>query len=349
MTKIKNFFLPIVGGTVARAAVNFGLKRLAVVAATAGAATAGGTALIVTSSTAPPTTFGVDFGWGGPSVPAMHAAGAKFGASYLSYDISKNWQPAQVAAYHAAGIATVNVWETTALRATQGFAAGHADAFAAVVKSIYQGEPRTRPIYFAVDCDCSGGQVAAYFDGVRSNVGTQPIGVYGSYRVVKYLFDTHRVTYGWQTYAWSGGQWDSRAQLRQYSNGHLVGGRDVDYDQGVKADYGQWGGPVVVPKPKPDPYAIYDKTRRHLARGVVASEYNTVATWDRARCRNPVRRSVCRSSRYHLDLLDGRLRRILANDPTCIATFGSCPTKQGLALYHRGARERGLHRRLVQR
>jgi len=29
------------------------------------------------------------------------------------------------------------------------------------------------------------------------------------------LFDDGKIAYGWQTYAWSYGNWDGRAQLRQ--------------------------------------------------------------------------------------------------------------------------------------
>ncbi|MFI2206441.1 hypothetical protein ACH47Z_37915 [Streptomyces sp. NPDC020192] len=48
--------------------------------------------------------------------------------------------------------------------------------------------------------------------------------------------------WGWQTYAWSGGNWDSRAQLRQVQNDITVAGHDADLDQAMAADFGQWGG-----------------------------------------------------------------------------------------------------------
>src|SRR5262249_20698214 len=52
------------------------------------------------------------------------------------------------------------------------------------------------------------------------------------------LFDDGKITWGWQTYAWSGGQWDSRAQLRQTQN--ELGGGDLDADEAMTSDYGQW-------------------------------------------------------------------------------------------------------------
>lgn len=60
---------------------------------------------------------------------------------------------------------------------------------------------------------------------------------------------------------------------------------------------------------KPDPYGFLDKTVRHFGRDH-ASEYNTVKTWDRSKCRNPVRRPVCQSSRFHLTLLRDRLNTV---------------------------------------
>lgn len=71
----------------------------------------------------------------------------------------------------------------------------------------------------------------------------------------------------------------------------------------VSADYGITG----LGTPKPDPYALFSKTRFAFVHGTVkAAEYNTVKTWDSAKCRNPVRRAVCESSHFHLELLAGR-------------------------------------------
>lgn len=197
----------------------------------------------------PPVSFrplqGLDFGWGGPSVAALRSAGMSFAASYFSFDFTKNWRVYQIVAYHQAGIPTVAVWETLALRATGGFAAGRADAMSASQQSRAFGMPGNRPIYFAIDCDCSGSSVAPYFDGINSVIGARRDGAYGGYYPVKYLFDTHRISYGWQTYAWSAGQWDTRAQLEQWSNDHFVGGVDGDFDRAIAVDYGQW--PYTAP------------------------------------------------------------------------------------------------------
>lgn len=64
----------------------------------------------------------------------------------------------------------------------------------------------------------------------------------------------------------------------------------------------------VKPPPKPDPLAPLVRTRFAFSGGRVhASEYNTARTWKSARCRQPVRREVCKSSDYHLRLLTGRI------------------------------------------
>lgn len=103
--------------------------------------------------------------------------------------------------------------------------------------------PDDRPIYFAADWDASAGQqdeINAYLDGAASVIGRDRVGLYGGYGPVDRAFDAKKITFGWQTYAWSGGRWDARAQLQQYSNDHTINGVGVDYDRAVKSDYGQW-------------------------------------------------------------------------------------------------------------
>src|SRR5262249_13003036 len=55
--------------------------------------------------------------------------------------------------------------------------------------------------------------------------------------------------WGWQTYAWSYGAWESRAQLRQIQNGIGPGGGE-DKDQAMAKDFGQWGF-TAPPPPHP--------------------------------------------------------------------------------------------------
>jgi hypothetical protein len=58
--------------------------------------------------------------------------------------------------------------------------------------------------------------------------------------VLQALFNAGVITWGWQTYAWSGGAWESRAHIQQYQNGVVLAGHSVDYNRSIKSDFGQW-------------------------------------------------------------------------------------------------------------
>ncbi|MFD0690434.1 glycoside hydrolase domain-containing protein [Actinomadura fibrosa] len=188
--------------------------------------------------------FGVDYAWGRPGPAALKKAGAKFACRYLSHDTTgKNLTRAEADQLSGAGIWLVVVWETTANRALSGRSGGEADARDAAAQAARCGMPDDRPIYFAVDWDATSGQqstINAYLDGAASVLGRDRVGLYAGYGPVSRAFDAKKITYGWQTYAWSGGRWDSRAQLQQYSNDHEINGVGCDYDRAVADDYGQW-------------------------------------------------------------------------------------------------------------
>ena len=203
--------------------------------------------------------FGIDYAWGGPPSPqALRSAGVKFVGRYFSFDPGKNVNAAEYRRLTALGIGCVVVWETTADRALAGEAAGQSDAHNAESQRVRCGMPASQPIHFAVDFEAAGPDVEAYFRGVHA-VLKDRAGVYGGYEVVKHLFDTGLVGHGWQTYAWSGGQWDPRALVRQYSNGHVLGGVSCDYD---------WK--LDVPKP-PAPKPAYQNV----------DELHWIKEWDR--------------------------------------------------------------------
>jgi uncharacterized protein (TIGR03382 family) len=186
---------------------------------------------------------GVDYSWARPSPQSLHDQGYTFAVRYLSYDDSgKNLTRDEANALIAAGVEIVSNWENSAGDALDGFDAGAQYARDAEAQAAANGMPPTRPIYFSVDFDASPGQQAAlndYFDGVASVIGRERTGAYGGYYVIQRLFDAGKITYGWQTYAWSGGQWEPRAQLRQVENG--IAGGTLDRDEAVAADFGQWG------------------------------------------------------------------------------------------------------------
>src|SRR5262249_31784386 len=159
-----------------------------------------------------------DYAWSRPSSPqALRAAGYTFVARYLSWDTSgKNLTASEAQSLFGVGIDVVANWEWGSNDALQGYDTGVSQAQEAQALATGCGMPPDRPIYFSVDFDASPGQQAAidsYFDGVASVLGASRVGAYGGYYVIQRLFDHGKIQWGWQTYAWSGGQWDPRAQL----------------------------------------------------------------------------------------------------------------------------------------
>ncbi|WP_329177791.1 glycoside hydrolase domain-containing protein [Streptomyces sp. NBC_01477] len=183
---------------------------------------------------------GVDYSSGRPGGAALAAAGVRFAARYLSHSPSKNLTATEAGDLAAHGVSCVVVWETTAQRAGAGRAAGIADAEEAGEQAKACGMPSGRPVYFAVDYDAAPDDVAAYFQGAASVLGVAHVGAYGGYRVIKYLLDHGLVSWAWQTVAWSGGKWDSRARIRQFASTVRIAGVTCDRNTALAADYGQW-------------------------------------------------------------------------------------------------------------
>jgi hypothetical protein len=223
------------------------LPLLAVVAIGCGPADS---ARVGSSSEAFSPTYGVDYSFARPSPASIRAAGFTFVARYLSYEPAKNLSAAEADSLIAAGLTVVCNWEDGATNALSGYGQGVSDATAAAAQARADGQPTTRPIYFSVDFDADSGQldtIEAYFEGVASVIGVSRTGVYGGYYIVHSLFDAGKVAWGWQTYAWSYGSWDSRAQFRQIENG--IDGDEEDEDEAVVGDFGQW--PIAAPPPPP--------------------------------------------------------------------------------------------------
>jgi len=187
---------------------------------------------------------GCDYSFARPSPASLSSMGYKFAARYLSGDpgSGKDLSASEATSLTGGGLDIVLVWESTGTDATDGFNQGVSDATAAKSEAVSVGQPATRPIYFAIDFDAEASDASsinAYFQGVASVIGLSRTGVYGGYYIVDELFNAGLVKFAWQTYAWSGGSWDSRAQLRQTQNG--VDGDQLDADTGMVDDYGQWG------------------------------------------------------------------------------------------------------------
>ena len=193
------------------------------------------------------TRKGIDYAWARPSISKLKAEGYTFAARYLSWDTTgKNLSAGEAHNLRSAGIDVVVVWESSATAVLGGYGQGVSDAKEAENQAKADGQPAGRPIYFAIDFDAQPSQqgtINSYFDGVASVIGRARTGVYAGYGPVHRLFNDGKIKYAWQTYAWSYGQWDSRAQVRQVLNDITAGGSGAccDKDQAVAADFGQWG------------------------------------------------------------------------------------------------------------
>jgi glycoside hydrolase-like protein len=207
----------------------------------------------------PAQRFGLDWSVARPpSDKSLAAAGVTFACRYLSHSPGKNLKRLEANHLSSLGIDLVVVWETTANRALAGHDAGVADATEALSQANRLGMPDGRPIYFAIDFDATAHQlsheITEYFQGVNEVLGVDRTGVYGGYRQVGAMFDAGLVSFGWQTYAWSAGQWDARAQIQQYRNDQFIGGVSVDFDRATADDFGQWSI-KLGDFPEPDPNA----------------------------------------------------------------------------------------------
>ncbi len=195
-------------------------------------------------------SFGLDY-VSGPSVAAMKAANVAFVCRYVGYTDpalpqTKILTPEEAKANSQAGIDLVSNYEWYKNRALEGYNSGVVDAHRAAAEHAHCGGPADKPIYFSVDLDTDGALVADYFKGIASVLSLSRTAAYGSYRVLKYLFDNNLITWGWQTYAWSYGAWEPRAHIQQYSNGQTLAGHSVDYDRSIKSDYGQWRTHIMI-------------------------------------------------------------------------------------------------------
>src|SRR5438874_1447900 len=156
---------------------------------------------------------GIDFSyWRPPSAAWVKQQGFSFVCRYLSYDPRKTITKAEYDGYISAGLGVVLVWENGAQdMCYPQLARQHALDSAAQARTL--GAPWPCPIYYACDFDATSIQQNAinqYLDIIAQAHG-QRQGIYGGFYVVQRAMDGGHATYGWQTYAWSGGQWYGKA------------------------------------------------------------------------------------------------------------------------------------------
>jgi hypothetical protein len=208
----------------------------------------------------------IDYSVVHPSLAMLKAAGVTAVGRYFGQGSPpKNLTKAEAELLGANGIDIFNLFEYGANQVLGGANQAQIDValFKEQAKAI--GVP-DRPVFFAADFDIPDyapglpdtpenslaklGEAGKYWQVVRAELGDNS-GGYGGYWLIKRLFDAKLITWGFQTVAWSGNQWDSRAQLRQMAITEL--GNEADLDVPTRRDFGQYryGAPLPTPKPQP--------------------------------------------------------------------------------------------------
>ena len=141
---------------------------------------------------------------------------------------------------------------------TRGLAGGVADAHTAWQLHTAAGGGQSAPIFFTIDEDINRDTwntvALPWFRGINSVLGVQRTGVYGGIDVCQWaaadgVIGSSRAPghrWAWQTRAWSGNQIYPAAVLYQRvvstaSNpGPIVGGIEVDVNDVLAQDCGQW-------------------------------------------------------------------------------------------------------------
>lgn len=185
------------------------------------------------------------------SLATLRAEGASFVCCYLAPGGPSSFKVRSAQTIHdylAAGYRVVFNWESDGTPGDgSGTGAGAAsqsqqqlDAYRAHCPQCADWiSPDTPVIFtFADEQFPDRGLLAAAHDGAAGVLGLARCGGYGGVDTIAFLFDGRLITYGWQTYAWSSGRRDERAQLYQRLNAATV-----DYDVAYAEDYGQ------VPRP----------------------------------------------------------------------------------------------------
>ncbi len=190
--------------------------------------------------------LGVDYSFARPGGATLKERGIQHVGRYL-HDSGKGLTRPEYDDLRANGIEVWLIFERTGKELLGGLDAGVEAAKIAEAQRLALGLG-PQPIYFNVDFDAQPSDMPAILsalDGIRGVIGLDRVGLYGSHAVIKAAFDAGRITWGFQTYSWSKGLWEPRAQLQQFANGQWGG--TVDFTRAMATEYGQH--PVEVTPP----------------------------------------------------------------------------------------------------
>ncbi|OBK45539.1 twin-arginine translocation pathway signal [Mycobacterium gordonae] len=136
---------------------------------------------------------------------------------------------------------------------TRGYDGGVADAQAALSLHNAAGGGASAPIFFSVDDNIDQGTwnslALPWFRGINSVLGVGRTGIYGHSRACGWAISDNVIgnsttpghRWAWQTRSWSNGDREPAAVLYQgVVNGPLLAGTQIDIDDVLAADYGQW-------------------------------------------------------------------------------------------------------------
>lgn len=188
---------------------------------------------------------GVDLSFSRPGGKLLAEHGKSFVGRYLFPNPGgpghKGITEAEFNDYDDHGVLVFFIYEGIAGGMRRGYNEGVADAKRADTQLKQLSRPdNDRPIYFAKDYDGSlGGNEQAYLKGVAAVLGHARTGIYGGFEAIEQAFEHGLVSWGFQTYAWSGGRVSSHANVYQYHNGVQIAGSTVDLCRSLKDEYGQ--------------------------------------------------------------------------------------------------------------
>lgn len=136
---------------------------------------------------------------------------------------------------------------------TRGHDGGVADAHTALALHDAAGGGASAPIFFSVDDNIDQGAwndlALPWFRGINSVLGVGRTGIYGHARACAWAINDNVIgqsstpgfRWAWQTRSWSNGQRAAGAVLYQgVVNGPMLAGVQIDIDDILAADYGQW-------------------------------------------------------------------------------------------------------------
>lgn len=196
-----------------------------------------------------PIITGCDYSFAKPDPHALVKARMGFVVRYVGGDGAKTIHGDEFTALSAAHIPLVLVHETSAQWMLGGYDAGVNGAQLARADMEAAGIPLTIPVYAAADFDVTAeqaNQVMNAWSGFASQHGANRTGLYGGLLIAQYA--SPFTPFIFQTRAWSQNpdgqiQWEPDAVLRQISAGQ-IGGMQVDYNQAVSWNFGQYTPPA---------------------------------------------------------------------------------------------------------